>query len=625
MTLTNISGQRQEGQVPLMGNGNGRSAAFAAVRMAYRYPWQVAGCGLATTTMGVGLHKLGADRAGMVFILTGLLTYMAATAWWWLKHVARPHTTKALIARRAELDQRSDGVASRLDIAEHASPAALRQKAAVLRPSLRELSRRDRRRVDPKQLGVEIARLGYGWYGERVWSANEDATARVAGPRTGKTISLACHGLDAPGALITTSTRLDLAELVHQARAKRGTVHVFNPADLGGLASTVRWRILDGCENFATAQRRAADLIPPSEGEGERWDEQAKRILPLYLHAAAVTGQSMREVMRWIYDPTPHSLGEVVEALVSVPIGGRERAAAIRAHHATNDRTKSSITTTMATPLAWMSDDRARDLGDADPHDPQLLDVTALIERGQTLHLIGHEDRTGLSPLIGALVAEIAHAARRLAATKPGGRLDPPLTMLLDEAALVCPVPLDRWTADFGGRGVTLHIAAQSLHQLRQRWGDRGAAAIIANVTSFMWFGGSPSPDDLTDLSLLTGEHRMKVIGDDHKKDSNRDGERRGEYRWVPVLSPAQIRALAPGQVLVLRRGLNALVGWAPTVLDRRGWRPVTLNNRPAAVGVGVGAQDAPVPTAAELETMLEDDNRPTANPTTPHPGGGQS
>jgi type IV secretion system protein VirD4 len=32
----------------------------------------------------------------------------------------------------------------------------------------------------------------------------------------------------------------------------------------------------------------------------------------------------------------------------------------------------------------------------------------------------------------------------------------------LDEAALICPVPLDKWTADMGGRNITIHIAAQS-------------------------------------------------------------------------------------------------------------------------------------------------------------------
>jgi type IV secretion system protein VirD4 len=600
--------------------GNSRTNSFAAARMAYRYPWQVSACGLTTTALGLGIDQLGWSDPAVVMVPGGLTAYAGASGWWWFKHVARPHSTKALIARRAELDQRSAGVATRLDIAEHAGPKALRLKAPVLRPSFAGLNRRERRRIPLRDLGVEIARLGWGWWGERVYSSCEDATLRVAGPRAGKTLSLACHGLDAPGALITTSTRLDLAEMVHQVRAGRGRVHVFNPAGLGDLPSTVRWRVLDGCEDFATAQRRARDLVPESTGEAQRWDDQARRILALLLNAAATTGRSMRDVMRWIHDPAPASRDEVTDALLSTPgEGARDRAAAYRAHWATNDRTKSSITSTMAVPLAWMADDRARTLGDATPTDPGLLDVTRLIERGETLHLIGHEDQSGLSPLIGAVVSEIAHAARTLAAKRPGGRLDPPLTMLLDEAALVCPVPLDRWTADMGGRGVTLHICAQSLSQLRQRWGDDGAGTIIANVTSFLWFGGSPSSDDLADISRLTGEHRMKVTGPDHQHDSADDGERRGEYRWVPVLSPAQIRALAPFQVLILRRGLNTTVGWAPTVLNRRGWAPSRLH--PSATG-GIEATIGAVPSAAQLEAMLDDDTRPDTQPTTTPTGG---
>jgi hypothetical protein len=44
----------------------------------------------------------------------------------------------------------------------------------------------------------------------------------------------------------------------------------------------------------------------------------------------------------------------------------------------------------------------------------------------------------------------------------------------------------------------------------------------------------------------------------------------RGEYEWRPVLSEADIRALAPGQVLVLRRNLAAVVGWAPKSKQRK-------------------------------------------------------
>ena len=84
------------------------------------------------------------------------------------------------------------------------------------------------------------------------------------------------------------------------------------------------------------------------------------------------------------------------------------------------------------------------------------------------MFLLGAEE-TQAAPLVCALTGHIAREARRLAAPRPGGRLDPPLGLFLDEAALICPVPLHPWTADMGGRGVTICAAFQSRAQLLDR------------------------------------------------------------------------------------------------------------------------------------------------------------
>ncbi|HTK66742.1 MAG TPA: hypothetical protein VL595_30485 [Pseudonocardia sp.] len=47
-------------------------------------------------------------------------------------------------------------------------------------------------------------------------------TLRVGGPRTGKSGELASRSLDAPGAVLATSTRTDLGDLTADVRAKRG-------------------------------------------------------------------------------------------------------------------------------------------------------------------------------------------------------------------------------------------------------------------------------------------------------------------------------------------------------------------------------------------------------------------
>lgn len=559
-----------------------RRSVFDAARMAHRWPWIPGTVGAGITGAGAGLAHLGCDPA-LYAVPAGLSVTGTVTAWWWLRHVATPRTTLDLADRRAALAERAGGVATRLDIAEVAGPSALRRQAGVLRPvTYGRLSRRGRRHLDPRTLGVEIVRSGcHRFPGGSVWCSCEDATARIGGPRTGKTLGLACYGLDAPGALVTTSTRLDLAEILHAHRTTRGPVWVFNPAGLGNLASTIRWRVLTGCGDFATACRRADDLIPTSTSdEGARWDSQARRVLALLVHAAAVSGRSMSEVRRWA---DGDATGQVRAALMSVP-GGRDRAAEWDAYCATNDRTRTSIAATLATAVSWVSDDLARSLGDPRPDDGALIDIRGLIERGETLHLLGHETSSRFAPLVAALVAEIAHQARVLASHRPGGRLDPPVTMLLDEAAIACPVPLDAWTADMGGRGVTIHISVQSLAQLRQRWGDQGAGVILGNVAALIVYGGSASAADLTDLSTLCGTRLVQLDEDDR--------------RHVPVMSPADIRSLPAGTALVLRRGLRPVIGTVPTVLDRGDWTRTSL--------VQAVTESAPVDRidTAELEAM---------------------
>ena len=82
------------------------------------------------------------------------------------------------------------------------------------------------------------------------------------------------------------------------------------------------------------------------------------------------------------------------------------------------------------------------------------FDVEALLYQCGTVYMLGAQDAQ-VAPLVTALTGHIARTARQIAGRQPGGRLDPPLTLDLDEAALICPIPLDEWTADMGGRNVT--------------------------------------------------------------------------------------------------------------------------------------------------------------------------
>jgi type IV secretory pathway TraG/TraD family ATPase VirD4 len=223
--------------------------------------------------------------------------------------------------------------------------------------------------------------------------------------------------------------------------------------------------------------------------------------------------------------------------------------------------------------------------------------------------MLGAEEAQ-VAPLVTALTGHIAREARRIAGDQPGGRLDPPLTLALDEAALVCPIPLPNWTADMGGRNVTIHIAAQSRAQLRERWGDTGAAAILNNAATLLIFGGTRDPEDLNAYSTLTGERWEQLPRDRSGRDRVAPSVQR-----VPVLSAGQIAQLPARRVLIVRRGMAPAIGRVQMAWKRHDVKSLARADRRtvwvawwvAVRGVVTGRLSAPTDvTAGEASPVAE-------------------
>lgn len=536
------------------------STTYQVARTVRHFPWRLAQWPLIAlvTAALTSLHR------PFHYLTAALLTFATITlgpllAWWLARWVMPELTTKAWVRRRDAAHRASGGVASWLDLQQHASPTALRKTAAVKRPSLAAGTGVRgwwvRRRVAATEFAVQLLITGVIRGG--VWASCEDVTLRIGGPRTGKTGSLACHILDAPGALLVTTSRTDLLEATRAWRERRGRVVVFNPSGLGRIPSTVRWSPLAGCTDLGTAYRRAQDLLPSTgSGEGERWDLQARGLLAILMHAAALSGQTMAKVQEWI-SPADHIARDaILDALRTSP-NAQGLSSQVRGIYATNDRTLSSVTTTILPGIRWLADSTAAQVGDAPLDHPDFLDVADFVARGtDSLFLLGQaETGSPMSRLIGALTAEVAEQVRQHAAAQPGGRLDPPMTAVLDEAPLTCgPIPLHQWTADMGGRGLTLHIAAQSLAQLRDVWGRDRAEAILGNTAHLLVFGGLKSAEDLERVSVLANTRLVQVDSDD--------------ARPVPVMTPGDIAGLPKGQALLISTGMRAIIGHAPTIWD---------------------------------------------------------
>src|SRR6202011_2485593 len=180
---------------------------------------------------------------------------------------------------------------------------------------------------------------------------------------------------------------------------------------------------------------RAAGLVesPPSGvglSEGAFWFAAAAKLLAPLLLAAARSGRSMADVVRW----TNLQDGEEVERLLG-EAGEVDAGVALFASAGRDERIKSSIYTTLETVLAPYEDPVVAATADSCDIDP-----AALVAGRHTLCLCGpaHE-QARLQGVFAALVASVVNAAvERVQRT--GRALDPPLLLVLDDAANIAPV-----------------------------------------------------------------------------------------------------------------------------------------------------------------------------------------
>jgi type IV secretion system protein VirD4 len=160
--------------------------------------------------------------------------------------------------------------------------------------------------LDPREHSVY---LGRAHYRHRLHIPLEEHLLVMAPPRTYKTAFLANVILNYPGPVIATSTKPDLYALTSPVRAQYGPVHVFNPQHIGAVPSTFCWSPVDGCEDPATAIRRAdafAFAVSAKAVEDATfWSAKASDYLRGYFHAAALARYDLRTVAAWVTGADP--------------------------------------------------------------------------------------------------------------------------------------------------------------------------------------------------------------------------------------------------------------------------------------------------------------------------------
>lgn len=454
--------------------------------------------------------------------------------------------------------RRMAGIASRHDITTTASTKTLLARARTLRPGLVS--------PNPKDVGYLLGSSK----GASVWASVEDSIMVIGPPRSGKGLHLVIPAiLDAPGAVVCTSTRPDNLTATMRARAKIGPVAIFDPQHLAeGLPSGMRWSPIRGCENPQTAMIRATGLAAGtglSTGgveSGGFWEGKTRSALQSLLHAAAIDHRTPAELFRWTLDPV--AAADAVAILNAAPGAATGWAESLQAMIDSDPRTRDSIWQGVSLALGSLADPRVLDAVSPDPGES--FEPETFIHDKGALFLLATGSGAGASAaLVAALVEDLIETARRMAARSPGARLDPPLLLALDEIANLAPLPsLPTLMAEGGGSGITTMPVLQSLSQARDRWNEHQASAIWDAAIVKVMLGGASGSRDLQDIANLIGErdeYTDSVTLGDHGSRSNQRSIRR-----VPILPPDRIRRLPFGTGIILLRSAP------PIITDLRPW-----------------------------------------------------
>jgi len=474
-----------------------------------------------------------------------LLILGSAIGWAWVRWRRHSHNVDTDPRRLA-------GTASSHEVATSASAKALLRRAATLRPSLEQ--------PEPADVGYLLGRS----HGKQVWASVEDSILLIGPPRSGKGLHIVIPAiLDAPGAVVTTSTRPDNLTATMRARERFGPVAVFDPQHLAeGVSSGLRWSPIRGCEDPLTAMIRATGLAAATELSaggvegGGFWEGKTRIALQALLHAAALDHRSPAELFRWTLDPS--AAAEAVAILTGSPLAATGWADSLEATLDADPRTRDSIWQGVSLALSALADPRVLDA--VSPAEGEQFDPERFIRDRGTLYLLATGVGAGNSAaLVAALVEDLVETARRMAARSPGARLDPPLLFALDEIGNLAPLPsLPTLMAEGGGTGITTMPVLQSLAQARDKWSENKSAAIWDASIAKIILGGASNSRDLQDLSTLIGERDEftdSVTLGDHGSRSNQRSIRR-----VPILPPDRIRTLPFGTGVILLRSAPPIV-----------------------------------------------------------------
>ncbi|MCH0572329.1 type VI secretion protein [Streptomyces sp. MUM 136J] len=309
---------------------------------------------------------------------------------------------------------------------------------------------------------------------EPAWEVRRPRGPVLYGPAESRRTMAAEAIRDAEGPTLVVTSDPALWQDTKDARAKLGPVHLYDPTHACDTPARVHWSPTAACEDKQTAEERAAALLSPVRPTSrldQAVGDTAVLLLRSYLHAAAIDGRTIRHVHRWSQGTQVQDAVRTLRTSPKAAFGAAgELEAALTAHPERRDMAQELLTRA----LSALFTVNVRDA--CTPNRTDALALDSFVQEGGTLYVVGQsieDPRTnpGAMPLLTALVSSVVERGRRMAERSSSGRLDPPLTLVLDDVAAVAPLPRLPELLDTGeDRGLPTLALLRSREQARARW-----------------------------------------------------------------------------------------------------------------------------------------------------------
>jgi type IV secretory pathway TraG/TraD family ATPase VirD4 len=449
--------------------------------------------------------------------------------------------------------KRPDGLAGRRELAGML-PKGAADRARALRPSLTKAAK-----LDPDQTGNLLGNLEPN--GPELRSSYEDVELDLMAPRAGKSTGIAVpRVLRAQGSVLLTSNKADVYSVTRAERERVGQVWVFDPQGIAHTPRTMWWDMLADAATIEGARRLAGHFVGAVNDDASKrdfWISAAQNTLTALFHAANRGGRQVGEVLAWLADPADRTPIDLLRD-AAMPALADQLQGTIQGAVETRD----GIYETARQCAACLLDPAIAAWVTPDPQMPQFLPEQHVLSR-DTLYLLS-KDGGGSAAGVIAAAADSVLRAGVVAAERMGGRLDPPMTAILDEAANVCRISdLPDLYSHLGSRGINIVTLLQSYRQGVRVWGEAGMDALWGAATIKLLGAGLDDADFVEKVSRLVGEHDVSTVSYSRSKDGR---SRSTSYRLERILPADRIRALPKGTALLLATGIK------PAMIRLRPW-----------------------------------------------------